>query len=262
MYRRITDNPPSKMMMINTIFFGVGVGMVGLLWISYGQGLLAENAVEAALIDKNEKLFISTVAILFAGLFHSVLILHPKYRKDTADLAQSKLETEGLRDLAMRDPLTAIHNRRFFENSLNAYVEVFPSTRQAFGVMMIDLDHFKKVNDAHGHDAGDYVLLEVSKTLKQISRSYDVVARIGGEEFAVIAPLANNAELSSIAERFRISIGNTIIEYDGLQIPVSASIGTVDYIEGLDGKGMMQLADDMLYKAKAAGRNQVMSFTQ
>lgn len=257
LFERRSRPPTSKMMLINTIFFGVGVGLVGFLWLSLAGGDFPGNVNSSARIDRHEWLLISTVAILFAGLFHSVLILHPKYREHSADLERTKLEYEGLRDLAMRDPLTSIYNRRFFESSLEAYIDAFSERKQPLGIMIIDLDFFKSINDEHGHDAGDYVLKKVSKTLSKISRSYDVVARIGGEEFAVIAPIVHTNDLALVAERFRHAIKNIQIRYDETEIGLSASIGVAAYCDGMEAKDLMLLADEKLYEAKDGGRDQV-----
>ncbi len=255
-FERRSGLPASKMMWINTIFFGVGAGLVGLLWINM-MGSDNQQPVHSAGITQHEWLLISTVSILFAGLFHSILILHPIYREYSADLERTKLEYEGLRDLAMRDPLTSIHNRRFFQGSLEAYIETFSERKQPLGIMIIDLDFFKSINDEHGHDAGDYVLKKVSKTLSKISRSYDVVARIGGEEFAVIAPIIHTNDLTLVAERFRYAIKNIQIVYDGTEIRLSASIGVAAYAAGMDAKALMLLADERLYEAKNSGRDRV-----
>ena len=145
----------------------------------------------------------------------------------------------------------------------------------AFNLLIVDLDHFKQVNDQHGHSAGDEVLREVAKRLRENLRAFDLVSRHGGEEFLVVLPDAGEAEASRTAERLRTAISKAPVEVDGASIPVTASIGVAleqNTEHGLRLKGTFECADSAsdgllgrvfdaadtaLYDAKNAGRNRV-----
>jgi diguanylate cyclase (GGDEF)-like protein len=142
------------------------------------------------------------------------------------------------------------------------------STRSTFGVLMIDLDHFKLINDAHGHLAGDTVLRAVASSIKSAVRDYDSVGRFGGEEFVVLLPDIGPAAVLAVAERIRSSIESLQVEYeDGSQVRVinalSASIGVATSPDGGTPAAprLLQAADKALYRAKDAGRNQVVDGT-
>ncbi|MEV6878118.1 GGDEF domain-containing protein [Amycolatopsis sp. NPDC051128] len=141
------------------------------------------------------------------------------------------------------------------------------STRSTFGVLMIDLDHFKLINDRHGHLAGDTVLRAVAATIKSAVRDYDSVGRFGGEEFVVLLPDIGPAAVLAVAERIREAIAALQVEYeDGSHVRVigalSASIGVATYPDGGTAvERLLQAADKALYRAKDAGRNQVVDGT-
>ncbi|MET8853738.1 GGDEF domain-containing protein [Amycolatopsis sp. NPDC004625] len=141
------------------------------------------------------------------------------------------------------------------------------STRSTFGVLMIDLDHFKLINDQHGHLAGDTVLRAVAATIKSAVRDYDSVGRFGGEEFVVLLPDIGPAAVLAVAERIRSAIEALKVEYeDGVDVRMianlSASIGVATYPDGGTAVDrLLQAADKALYRAKDAGRNQVVDGT-
>ncbi|WP_410623334.1 GGDEF domain-containing protein [Amycolatopsis sp. cmx-8-4] len=141
------------------------------------------------------------------------------------------------------------------------------STQSSFGVLMIDLDHFKLINDAHGHLAGDAVLRSIATTIKNAVRDYDSVGRFGGEEFVVLLPDIGPAAVLAVAERIRAAIAALEVEYeDGSHVRVidalSASIGVATYPDGGTAvERLLQAADKALYRAKDAGRNKVVDGT-
>jgi diguanylate cyclase (GGDEF)-like protein len=141
------------------------------------------------------------------------------------------------------------------------------STQSSFGVLMIDLDHFKLINDEHGHLAGDAVLRSIATTIKNAVRDYDSVGRFGGEEFVVLLPDIGPAAVLAVAERIRAAIAALEVEYeDGSQVRVigtlSASIGVATYPDGGTAvERLLQAADKALYRAKDAGRNKVVDGT-
>jgi diguanylate cyclase (GGDEF)-like protein len=159
---------------------------------------------------------------------------------------------------ASKDELTNLYNRRaFFEQGKQLFKQA-RRYQQNVSVMMIDIDHFKNINDNYGHTVGDSVLKSIGALLQNTVREADILARIGGEEFAVILPQTGVEEASNLAERIRQRIESKIIQHDILQIKVTASFGLAACMaEGDDLDRMLTKADDALYIAKKKGRNQV-----
>jgi two-component system cell cycle response regulator len=160
--------------------------------------------------------------------------------------------------LALTDSLTGLFNRRYLMVHLEKLLKKNAETKKAIGVLMLDIDHFKQINDAYGHAAGDEVLRVFSDRISQRLRSFDLVARLGGEEFVVVLPDISMDMALQVAERLRLSICNETFRVNGAgQINVSVSIGAV-LIEGdaIKVEDVLQCADEELYKAKEGGRNQ------
>lgn len=159
---------------------------------------------------------------------------------------------------ASQDELTALYNRRaFFEQGKQLFKQA-RRYQQHVSVMMIDIDHFKNINDNHGHTVGDSVLKTIAGLLQKNIREVDILARIGGEEFAIILPQTGVEEASNLAERIRQCIEAAAIQHDTLQINITASFGIAAcMVEGDDLDRLLTKADDALYIAKKKGRNQV-----
>lgn len=123
---------------------------------------------------------------------------------------------------------------------------------------MVDIDHFKNVNDTHGHGVGDAVLAEVAATVRSQTREIDVVARYGGEEITVIAPETTLLEGAALAERIRATVECLLVKHDGAEVRVTVSIGCAEF-SGADSssEALVQRADAKLYAAKGSGRNRV-----
>ncbi|MBB3093742.1 diguanylate cyclase (GGDEF)-like protein [Actinoplanes campanulatus] len=158
------------------------------------------------------------------------------------------------RRAAVTDSLTGLHTRRHFTQALA--VECRRATRAGHGVglLIIDVDHFKKVNDGYGHPAGDQVLREVARRLAAGSRAGGVIARYGGEEFVVLAPHTGPGELYALAERLREEMAGLPVDIGGDLLSVTVSIGAAVAV-GPDPEALLHDADEALYAAKAAGRN-------
>ena len=159
------------------------------------------------------------------------------------------------------DTLTGIPNRRAIFKSLEKNVMLCSQYEQPLGVMMIDLDHFKSINDGFGHDGGDIVLKEASIRMQDCIRTSDMIGRFGGEEFLAIVPNGTVEELQSIAERIRSSLESSPVSTDDFVIPVTCSIGVavmLDY-EKESIEDIIQRADKALYVAKEMGRNRVVA---
>jgi diguanylate cyclase (GGDEF)-like protein/PAS domain S-box-containing protein len=173
-------------------------------------------------------------------------------------IANIKLREE-LRTQSVRDALTGLYNRRYLEEVLEREVRRAARATQSLGILMIDLDHFKKFNDTYGHDSGDAVLRETGAFLAKGIRAEDFVCRFGGEEFVVILPTANLESTCARAERLRLKMKELTVMHQGKSMGMlTISIGAAEFPEhGLSPQELMAAADAALYEAKRAGRDQV-----
>ncbi|HVJ06386.1 MAG TPA: diguanylate cyclase [Candidatus Saccharimonadales bacterium] len=173
-----------------------------------------------------------------------------------ATASQNARYVEGVRQLAYRDGLTGVFNRRYFETRL--IEEVTRAARYGGGVsvLMIDLDHFKRINDEFGHLLGDDVLRTISEIFIRQLRKIDIVCRYGGEEFAVVLPATQGVSAVTVADKLRRAVANA--KLPGVPYPVTISIGVAEFPgNGIDRDDIVGAADASLYEAKAAGRNRV-----
>ena len=179
---------------------------------------------------------------------------------------QTTLDVMRITDLeheTFTDPLTGVYNRRFMEQRLGE--EVSKARRYSFqlSVLLLDLDYFKRVNDEHGHQAGDQSLIEISALLHEQLRDSDILSRYGGEEFLIIAPSTGPAEATLLAERLRarIEAHSFLKDYEGIQKPdlsITVSIGVASFGEATGSEEVLiGNADKNLYRAKNDGRNRV-----
>jgi diguanylate cyclase (GGDEF)-like protein len=164
----------------------------------------------------------------------------------------------NLEEAAYTDPLTGLYNRRYFtELALKRFDQSKRLNRPCFA-MMFDLDLFKKVNDTYGHPAGDFVLQTVSARIRNALRSYDVLARSGGEEFILLLTDISAGHVSKLAERIRTDIGKTPCCFEDKAIPITASIGLASSGNAETLAQLLENVDKALYRAKTEGRNRVM----
>jgi diguanylate cyclase (GGDEF)-like protein len=175
-------------------------------------------------------------------------------------LAPANLQLrEKLRDQAIRDPLTAMYNRRYFEETAARELLRAGESGSSVGVIMIDVDHFKRFNDAYGHEAGDAVLQRVGLTLQSHTRVEDVVCRYGGEEFVMLLPGLPGDAIVRRAEELRESVNELSVRFRGETVAkISISCGVSMFPDqGHSCAGLIDTADQALYRAKQAGRNRV-----
>lgn len=157
-------------------------------------------------------------------------------------------------EMAMRDPLTGAFNRRALDDALDREVELARRQHLPMSLIVIDIDHFKKINDEHGHAFGDDILVAVSRAIENAIRRCDLLFRFGGEEFVVLASHANDKGAMLLAERVRESVA-AIKMVHGQDVQVTVSAGVADLRAGDDGRTLFGRADDALYEAKIRGRD-------
>jgi two-component system, cell cycle response regulator len=170
------------------------------------------------------------------------------------DLIQAR---EALRYQATHDSLTDLWCRGATLQLLGVELDRGRRFGTPTGVLMIDLDHFKNVNDTHGHLIGDAVLVEAGRRIARAVRSYDFVGRYGGEEFLAVLSKCTIEEVRTIADRARVAVAESAISVEGTQVAVSVSIGGAVASEGLDDADLLSIADHAVYEAKRQGRNRV-----
>jgi diguanylate cyclase (GGDEF)-like protein/PAS domain S-box-containing protein len=182
---------------------------------------------------------------------------------ENTSLATAHTHLQALRREAMVDPLTGIGNRRMIQNHLSARYREWERQGHPFGILMVDIDHFKRINDTFGHDTGDRALIMVATSLASGLRSYDFIGRWGGEEFLVLVTNVDDDGLSAIAERIRMLVERSVIflDHDDRRmeraVAVTVSIGGVMVKPGETMESLINTADRNLYEAKNAGRNRV-----
>ena len=177
---------------------------------------------------------------------------------DSMSLALSSIALrEKLRNQALRDPLTGLYNRRYMEDMLARFAHLSERNARPFSVIMIDLDHFKRLNDEHGHATGDAVLRDSGAAVMATLRQSDIACRYGGEEIIVLLPEIGLADASAKAEALRQRIEG-ISERHGTRVTASLGVASVPD-NGVSAASLVALADEALYRAKKAGRNQVVA---
>lgn len=177
------------------------------------------------------------------------------------DITSRKNRELLLKNQAIRDPLTSLYNRRYFEEEVFNRIVEAKAQNMDYSVLMIDADHFKKVNDTYGHKVGDKVLIELASTCEKNLREHDIVARYGGEEFVIFLAYVDADKAFVVAERLRESIGSIVVYSDeGEEVRFTVSIGISSSAISDNIGTLIKTADEALYKAKQTGRNRVVIF--
>jgi diguanylate cyclase (GGDEF)-like protein len=176
---------------------------------------------------------------------------------DTAEnrLQEQAVEIEAHISRSLTDPLTGLPNRREFNDRLEERMAAWNRRREVFSLLLLDVDHFKKLNDRYGHLAGDQVLATIGRALRVAIRREDAVARYGGEEFAILLPATILSDAALAAEKVREAIGRVTVNSNNREIAVTVSGGLATIEPNEQIESLIQRADSALYAAKAAGRN-------
>ena len=168
-------------------------------------------------------------------------------------------QRDVLFDLATTDPLTRLPNRRHLHDVLGRELDRARRHRQEMSVALFDVDHFKDVNDAHGHAVGDVVLLELARLADQMVRGSDLLARLGGEEFVLVMPQTTLEQAQHVCERLRSAIARMRVRHQGVEVGVTVSVGVTSCRTQTDDvDAILDRADQAMYEAKGDGRNRVL----
>lgn len=187
-------------------------------------------------------------------------VLTRRIRENNVVLLGSMELQREYRNKAETDALTGLHNRVWFEEVFPKQLELCERTGQHAALLMVDIDHFKNVNDAYGHQVGDEALRHLGQLLRCNLRATDLCARYGGEEMIVLMPGADLAHAMVTAERLRQSIAAAVLRMvDGRELVLNVSGGLAQWIPGTRLSDLIRSADHALYRAKAQGRNQIVS---
>jgi diguanylate cyclase (GGDEF)-like protein len=203
----------------------------------------------------------NAIATALVSLSYLAVSFHVYGSRSISFFLRMQEANRKLHQLASHDTLTGILNARAYYQRCDALINLAQRDHEPFAVLFVDLDHFKSVNDTHGHSAGDMVLKAVATCLAQGLRQSDLVGRIGGEEFSVFLPRTDMVGARQLAESIRQSIEHLMPDIGPQRLRMTASIGVADNSSGLQTLlAIQQCADTAMYAAKAGGRNRVSCF--
>jgi diguanylate cyclase (GGDEF)-like protein len=231
-------------------------------------------------IDQSAKFFgikinpVKSVAEILQEANLRLSLINLSYEEMNRELVKSKMELEKLTEelaqknrllenLANIDGLTEINNHRFFQNFLDSEINRCIRNDRSLGLLLADIDHFKKFNDTYGHQTGDFILKEFSRIAKEVIREYDLIARYGGEEFVFVLPETDQEEAVTVADKIRKTIEEYPFDDGDKTYHVTVSIGVAGCRpaqESFKKDDFIKAADEALYEAKNKGRNQVVVF--
>ncbi len=215
------------------------------------------NSVSTQILTWDERSPVSSISVQVAlpltGTFLLMVviglwIIH-------ADISRRRAQERILRELATHDPLTGIYNRRQFFQLAQQELGRTNREKGAMSLLILDVDHFKQVNDRYGHLAGDRLLINTAEVLSSGLRDFDIIARYGGEEFVILLPNTQLSQACEIAERLRSEVECSMVVFEGQEIRVTVSIGVTAYRYQEQSRELLARADRALYRAKNDGRN-------
>jgi len=214
------------------------------LWMRIGYALYTTTLTTSFVQDPFQ-----AATFLFAMMFGFAIAI-------ALTLMMFREKQVELLRLAESDPLTGMHNRLSMDKAVAREIETMRRDGSTLGVMILDIDHFKAINDEYGHEVGDRALKEVACRIRDEVRGDDKVFRYGGEEFLVLLPGTEGGRLDAVAERLRAAVGRGTVDVGGRKIPISASIGATEFhFERESWEACLKRADDAMYRAKRAGRD-------
>jgi two-component system, cell cycle response regulator len=261
---------------VHTLSFAVGEGVAG--WVAlHGEAAriddvsvdprfvpLPEHRTPIAsmlcvpLTTRGQRVGVITVTSELPGAFTQQHLELVRFLATTIAL---DIENVRLHRVAVTDPLTGAYNREFLSQRLPAEIEVALANDRPLSIAIVDIDEFKRVNDAHGHSVGDHVLAEIARRLRTAIRGGDLLVRYGGEEFLAVLPRADAGRAWEVGERMRQRVSESAVEVaDRLRIPITLSVGVAELRQRPTpetGHQVTDRADAALYSAKRHGRNRV-----
>ena len=256
---------------IGKVSFRVGQGVAGWV-VESGKPALIDNVASDSrfvLVASSATNIVSMACVPLIARNHRVGVLSATSARASAftsediDLLQFvaktialDVENMRLRKVAVTDPLTSTYNREFLQQRLPVELEISRQLKTPLSIAMVDVDHFKSINDRFGHEVGDQVLSEVANRLRRAIRQDDLLVRYGGEEFLVLLPNADTNCASQIGERMRAELTEQI-PAEGTSIPVKISVGIAQRMPGDQVTTLMKRADSALYAAKNLGRDRI-----
>ncbi|OCW55704.1 GGDEF domain-containing protein [Hoeflea olei] len=247
------------------LFFFLLMGLVGLggafSWLAYSA---ATGGAVVGGVDTAGKFAFMAAVLAALSVVCGLFLIFPimsrglrergKLQKMTESLS---IRSQSLEHAAVTDGLTGMYNRRYFDDALTEYLAAFGRIDKPIGMAILDLDHFKAINDSHGHDVGDEVLRQVADCLQIFTRYHDVVARLGGEEFAILSPNITERQLYNLSDRIRQAVAELNIRNGNVTLKVTVSAGLAIWNGSESGEELYRRADKQLYEAKRQGRNRV-----
>ncbi|WP_420824392.1 GGDEF domain-containing protein [Stutzerimonas kirkiae] len=246
-------------------FFADITGLIALSGLSYSHektdlhlqlGSTAANSCTFPLIHEFESLGILTLYQEQPFTLQKQMLLENLVDTLRFPLRNALLYRSAVQ-ASLKDPLTGTGNRAALQQSIQRETELARRYGQPLSLIMLDMDHFKRLNDEHGHDAGDQALKSVARLLKAQLRNVDMVFRFGGEEFLLLLANTPASAAVQVGERVRRAIETTPLELRSTSVRLSASLGCAVYRPGESSDALLQRADAALYRAKQAGRNQM-----
>jgi diguanylate cyclase (GGDEF)-like protein len=211
------------------------------------------------LLSSNEGRSGQALAELVVGVIDEIARAnyHLQSKLETAEsrLQEQATEIETYISRSLTDPLTGLPNRREFENRMEERMAAWKRRQEVFSLLIMDVDHFKKLNDQYGHLAGDQVLAAMGRALRAAIRREDAVARYGGEEFAMLLPHTSLEQAAHVAQNVRDAVAQICVDHNGQQLTVTASAGFATIQPDEHAELLIHRADAALYAAKGAGRN-------
>ena len=235
-----------QMRRFHCVVAGVLLAYAAFLWTRIGYAVVSTALTTSFIQDPFQ-----AATFLFAMIFGfaiAVALALMMFREKQLELVQ----------LAETDALTGILNRQSMDNAVAAGIKTAKRDELPLSVIILDIDHFKSINDKYGHQVGDHVLREVAGRIRDQIRGHDRAFRYGGEEFMLLLPGTGAETLELVAERLRNIVAQSVLEVDGENVPISASIGgTAFHFEQESWDACLKRADDAMYRAKSDGRNRI-----